>query len=896
MRDWSKMNKTDAIKLFLEKSTHSDLAMIYNHDMECQVNVAQGNGERIKGEYKGKQWSGWTNNTGQLWKSFRIPHNASTVATYIDTPLKFDLNQHAEGIGMTGWDWQQKVSKWVAFDFDAIIGHSDRHPTKLTIDQLNSVRLAAENLPWTTIRRSTSGKGLHIYVSLDDVPTLNHSEHAALARSILNLMSLKTGFAFETHVDICGGNMWVWHRKMVNTDGLVLLKQGKKLKTVPANWQDHISVIKGKRHRIKPNFGKSFTMNEQFDELTSQKQHVPLDETHKALIDFLDTSGASFWWDQDHYMLVAHTFDLAQAHKELRFKGLFTTVATGSEHGTDHNCFMYPQRNGAWSVRRFSEGVSETDTWEQDGKGWTRCYLNRNPDLKTAAKVNDGVEHQTGGFVFRTASASQEAAKQLGISIDLPTALLGRETKLKQHKDGRLIVEVKSEKHDDGGEMKGWIADRGSKWTRIYDLKDTNPVEVDVGNYDDVIRHIIVDGGGSDGWMIQTEKQWSDEPLSHVNLALRSMGLKAAEIQTIIGNNIFKPWLLTNKPFEAEYLGDRCWNRDAAQFKYAPNLDKDEFNCPNWDMILNHVGSDLNQIVKLDPWCRTNGLVTGADYLRCWIASLFQHPFEPLPYLFLWGGQNCGKSILHEAISTLTTKGYVRADKALKTDFNGELRSAVICVIEETDLRQNKQAYNQIKDYVTSLMISLHVKSMTPIMIPNTTHWIQCSNELTSCPIFDGDTRITVMHVPDLIENIPKRLLMEKLRKEAPDFLASILKLELPEPNDRLNIPVLESEGKHQIINTTHSLLETFVSENCYRVDGHTIRLADFHAKFQSWLDPAERYTWTKHKVSKAMVGDTLKGRNAVDSYWCWGNITFDQNARPLPKLKLRGDRLCPIQ
>ena len=30
-------------------------------------------------------------------------------------------------------------------------------------------------------------------------------------------------------------------------------------------------------------------------------------------------------------------------------------------------------------------------------------------------------------------------------------------------------------------------------------------------------------------------------------------------------------------------------------------------------------------------------------------------------------------------------------------------------------------------------------------MIPNTTHWIQCNNELASCPIFDGDTRITVL-------------------------------------------------------------------------------------------------------------------------------------------------------
>ena len=887
------ITRTKAVEKFLKGKTHADLALMYHHDMECQVNVSQGIGERVKGEYKGRQWTGWSDNLGQIWKSFRIPYNAAGEAEYNDVPMSFDLEKHVEGIGMTGWDWKNKVSKWVAYDFDAIVGHSDRHPTKLSMDQLNAVQQAAKQIPWTTVRLSTSGKGLHIYVMLDDVPTDNHSEHAALARAILNLMSVKTGFAFESHVDICGGNMWVWHRKMVGTDGLQLIQSGTKLKKAPVNWRDHIAVVTGKRHRVKPSFS-----SDSYDELSGQKQHVPLDEVHKKLIDFLDDSGASFWWDQDHYMLVAHTYDLSMAHGALDFKGLYSTVATGSEHGSDHNCFLYPQRNGAWSVRRFSEGVSEADTWEQDGKGWTRCYLNRFPDLKTVAKINDGVEHPTGGFVFRTVLEAQEAAKQLDVVIEVPTEMQGRETKLKQHKDGRLVAEVRSEPHDDGGKMRGWIADKGNKWTRIFSLRSESLEEVDVGNYDDVVRHTINDGGGSLGWMVQSEKQWTEEPLTHVNVALRSMGLKAAEVQSIVGNNIFKPWLVTNRPFEPEYLGDRCWNRDGAQFRYAPNLDKDEYKCSFWSRILDHVGSDLDKTVLENKWCKDNGLITGADYLRCWIASLFQKPFEPLPYLFLYGSQNCGKSILHEAISLLMTKGYVRADKALQTNFNGELKSAIVCVVEETDLKQNKQAYNMIKDYVTSLQISLHVKGLTPVMIPNTTHWIQCSNEFTDCPIFGGDTRITALHVPDLLLNssIPKRELMEKLRKEAPDFLTSVLKLVLPEPNDRLNIPVLESEGKIRIIDTSRSLLQLFVAERCHEIDGATIRLQDFFTEFQKWLDPAERYSWTKHKVSKAMPMGIPKGRNSQDSSWCWGNLSFDKTTTPIDKLYRKGDMLCVIK
>ena len=889
----SNVNRTQTIKNFLEANTHADLASQYSYNMECQVNVARDSGERIKGEYKGKQWNGWTDNDGQVWKSFRIPYNANSEPTYQDKPLGFNLNEHAEGIGMTGWDWVNKVSKWVAYDFDAIIGHSDKHPSKLTAEQLNMVRESACKLSWTTIRRSTSGKGLHVYVYLDDVPTANHTEHAALARSILHLMSLKTGFAFESHVDICGSNMWVWHRKLVGTDGLKLIKQGDKLEHIPPNWRDHLEVTTGRRKRIKPGFGGDEQSDEQSREkLLGQKQHIPLDSEHLKLIDFLDESGASFWWDQDHYMLVAHTFDILKAHTKLGMRGVFTTISKGEEHGTDHNCFMYPLRNGSWTVRRYTRGVRETNTWEQDGKNWTRCFLNREPDLRIVARLNDGVEQTTGGFVFHYAEDAQKAATALNVDFDIPNAFLHRETTLKQHKDGRLIVQVKRESHDDGGKLRGWLADKNSKWTQIFDYKPSEPDTIDVGNYDDLVRHTVTENGSSMGWVIQSEKQWTDEPLAHVNVALRSMGLKPMEIQTIVGNNVFKPWVLVNRPFEPQYPGNRLWNRDAAQFRYAPTLDKDSYNHPTWNKILEHVGLNLDGIVKTNPWCQENGLSRGADYLKCWIASMFQFPYEQLPYLFLWGSQNCGKSIFHESLQLLMTKGCVRADNIFETNFNGELERAVLCVIEETDMQKNKKAYNMIKDFVTALHISLHVKNLTPVMMPNTTHWCQCANEPTACPIFQGDTRITVIHVPELKVAVPKRTFMEDLRKEAPDFLASVLKLEIPRSEDRLNIPVLESQGKQEIVKTTYNLLQIFIEENCFRKDGHFIKLSEFHKKFQEWLDPGERFYWTKHKVSKMMDASIPKGRDPATRQWCYGNITFDPNAVSSLPLHLRGDIL----
>ena len=888
------MNKTDAIKSFLQQNTLIDLASLYNADMECQVNVARDDGERIKGEYMGKQWSGFTNSYGDVWKSFRIPYKANSEPEYTDKPMTFSLDEHADGIGMTGWDWKNRQSRWVAFDFDAIIGHSEKHPTKLTLDELNQVKEAAMVLPWTTVRRSTSGKGLHIYVFLEDARTENHTEHAALARSILHYMSAQTGFPFDTHVDICGGNMWVWHRKMKGTDGLTCIKKGETLTKIPPNWRDHLQVVSGKRKRILPDF-----TTDKFEDLTSQKQHTKLDENHRDLIKYLDANGASFWWDEDHHMLVCHTYDLKLAHQGLGLRGVFDTVSKGSEQGIDHNCFAYPLRDGAWVIRRYTQGTSEVSTWDTDNKGWTRCFYNKVPTFKTACKSCGGVEHTTDGFLFTTTEKAIKAAQILGVTIDVPRHLLMRETKLKEHKDGRLVVSIKRETNDVVDCMQDWLCDKITKFTRIYDADVTNVDALDVvGNYDDVVRHIVSESGQSLGWTVRSEKQWTNEPLQHVNVSLRSLGLKPIEIQTVVGNNIFKPWQLVNRPFEPEYIGDRCWNRFAAQFRYPPNLDKDTYHCPSWDNILKHVGKGLDEYILSDTWCQENLLLTGADYLKCWIASLLQAPYEPLPYLFLWSEeQNTGKSILHEALSLLFTVGYVRADHSLQTSFNGELEHAILCVVEETDLQQNKKAYNMIKDFVTGLHISLHVKGLTPVLIPNTTHWIQCANEPTACPLFPGDTRVTVINVQPLEQRIAKRDLIMSLRKEAPDFLASVLKLELPRTGERLNIPVIDTNDKRIIARSNQNLLELFISEHCYRTNGQVISIADFYAAFQEWVDPSERFAWTKQRISKTMHPSIPKGRLRSNATWHYGNITFNKHAEELVKLVLdqKGDTLVPI-
>jgi len=889
--------KTQAVNLFLRAKTHADLANLYSLNMECQVNVAQDGGERVEDSFKGRTWHGWTDGL-TTWKSFRIPYKASTDPEYTDYEMKYDLASHVEAIGMTGWDWKNRVSKWVAYDFDAIVGHSDKHANKLTNKELDAVRDAACEIDWVTVRKSTSGSGLHIYVLLDDIPTSNHNEHAALGRSILGMMSAITGFDFASKVDICGGNMWVWHRKMEGTEGLKIIKQGCKLLDVPSNWMDHVQVITGSRRKNLPQDIDAGSAEDLFAELTGQRPKVPLDADHKRLIEYLRESNALWWWDQDHHMLVSHTHYLKLAHVELTLKGFFESN-TDASNLNEQNCFLFPLRKGGWTVRRYSIGVQEHESWSQDGAGWTRCFFNREPDLQTAARAFGGLEDPKGGFILREAEIAEKVGELLGVRLNVGTPMRGRETHLKEHRDGRLLVEVERKEQDLADEMKGWLPKK-DKWIKMFNAQVASPTEPDVGNYDDMVRHLVTETSEDYGWMIKSDSTWRSEPLTHIRVALMSLGMNNKDVTGVLGSSIFKCWRVVNKPFQPEYPGDREWNRNAAQLKYLPSKDKENLNYRTWQRLLDHCGSGLDESVRHDPWCRANGIVKGGDYLKCWIASLFQEPLEPLPYLFLYGPQNSGKSILHESLSLLLTKGYKRADAALisQAGFNAELEGALICVVEETDLKKNNIAYNRIKDWVTSRELNIHCKGKTPYHISNATHWIQCANDHQACPIFTGDTRITMCYVEPLspIDLIPKRDLIIMLEKEAGDFMASVLDLELPASIDRLNVPVLSTEDKTIVQQLNQTDLERFISEKCSYANGIEIKFSEFVEQFHEWIDPNEIHRWSKIRVGRELPPQFPKGRSRQTGQFYIGNIGWANNEHPtnLPKLTINDGFLEP--
>jgi len=365
-----------------------------------------------------------------------------------------------------------------------------------------------------------------------------------------------------------------------------------------------------------------------------------------------------------------------------------------------------------------------------------------------------------------------------------------------------------------------------------------------------------------------------------------------------MGNAVTRQWVLVNLPFHAEYPGGRQWNLGAPQFKYKPAVleDGEKPHHPHWDLILAHCGGDLDDVVREKEWCQRWGLYSGKDYLTAWTACMFREPFEPLPYLFMYGPQNSGKSTFHEVIALLVTSGVVKADRALtnQNDFNGELANAVLGVVDEVNIaKAGPTVYNKIKEWTTSRYISLHPKRVQVYQQRNCLHFVQTANHRNNCPVFPGDTRITMMHVPPFLKEIPKLILYAALEKEAPHFMHTLLNMSLPTSNTRLRLPVLDTISKEDAADTNQGPLEEFLSDECYNVPGEKITMSDFYDAFMATLSMTEKLEWPKRRLRHCLPSMYPAGKSTKGVIFI-GNMSFKNKVVPpnTPQYVRRGKYL----
>lgn len=171
-------------------------------------------------------------------------------------------------------------------------------------------------------------------------------------------------------------------------------------------------------------------------------------------------------------------------------------------------------------------------------------------------------------------------------------------------------------------------------------------------------------------------------------------------------------------------------------------------------------------------------------------------------------------------------------------------------------------AYNRIKDWTVGRSIQIHQKRETPYTIKNVTKWIQIANDPRYCPIFPGDTRITMVEVYAIDpENVvPKRDFFNLLESEAADFLAAVLQMELPKSNDRLNIPVIETEEKRAAATANQTLIQEFCSTWLYHCEGEKEPIDSLHKQYLKWAESqGETEVVTLQSFTREMIASDCK-------------------------------------
>jgi len=437
--------------------------------------------------------------------------------------------------------------------------------------------------------------------------------------------------------------------------------------------------------------------------------------------------------------------------------------------------------------------------------------------LRDIATEHGGAETATRKFQFDRLEDAIPVIEKFGVWRP-PPVLLGRLAELSASR-GRLVVDVRRE----AGDKFAGLAERRGWLQKVVDVPQ-EPVSLDF------VRRVRQPDQSCEWFTEPFDGTWSRASASDVKLLLMyKLGCPKRDAEKIMGSLIDDPWTQVWEPFKPEYPepDKRIWNRSAPLLKVEPKAGSH----PHWDKLFKHLGRGLNAALKVDPWAIEHG-VDGPGYLKLWLASVIQAPREPLPMLFLFGGQDAGKSTLHEAIDEcLFSAGVVSGDRALKAQHNGELLGGVLAYIEEVDIN-DRRAYARLKDWVTAKTLRIRRMRTDAFRAPNTLHWMMCANARSDCPAILGDTRITFVEVPDLLpdETIPKSILFPRLKEEAPAIAHTLETMKLPTVEGRLHIPMIETESKRQATYDQLPELVRSIIEHRQPFDGTAKELADlFH-------------------------------------------------------------------
>jgi len=316
----------------------------------------------------------WDDSIPEDKRKMRIPHDGDGKKgepDFSDTSYFPSLDKLI-AVGVNGWDWPDRQSRFVTFDLDSLLNHVEG----LTPERIAEIIVKLKAVPWVQIVRSKSGHGFHIRVFFHPFPIAHtHTEHARNAERALAYLSQITGIDLKAAIDACGAIAWIYH---VDTA------------------ENGFELIKDVTECLDLYSTPELTTAEPSKELLESGEVPPPQPArkikpgpkHKELIAYAIAKGGRF--DEEANRLHTHTNILAQAVEDLELHPGFQTNSEGN-HLDHENCFAYPGAKGSWRVVRHTKGVKEHESWETTSDGWTATWLNKAEKKEGAADWPDAI-------------------------------------------------------------------------------------------------------------------------------------------------------------------------------------------------------------------------------------------------------------------------------------------------------------------------------------------------------------------------------------------------------------------------------------------------------------------------------------------------------------------------
>lgn len=873
----------DNTRKLLDHYSHNNPWLLdqWSTALETQIYVTPGTEE----EAHPTKNNCWENGVHE-WKQIRWPYNSGTNPNFEDFEPKFPLMDYVESIGTTWWDWEKMESVAVFFDFDSII----EHDAGLSKKELQRIVEKLSSLGYVTIIRSTSGNGYHVLVFFlegERPRTLNHNEHSLVAEVVLQKMSEDSGLDLRAKVDCFGKIGWIWSTRATDDNqGFAMIKQATHdlSKSEIADW----TKIPAKRMKMRP---KIVAYDEKGQEIAGNNivgftdEVVVLDKDHKRILAALQETEFNFNHLPEHDLFHTHTSALKQVHQRLGLKGPFQTLTSGSNLC---NCYIRPQNGGGFSVFRFGQGVIEHNLWDQTTPTTWCSYNQAILPHKVLMRMGAEFISEKRQYEFESKEELVEAANILRNKVPLKL-IDNREYALAITGRG-MVIKCFCDKDDNPADCDRWKRVSGYHKKVLSRLEEIDTDSI-LSHVDQVIRYVVRDREER-GWAHKTNAGWIHCKEGTAKRTAR-VHIGSQETELYLGTAQLNPWTQVNQPFDRENLEGRKWNLDSAQL--AQRCSTEPGPHPHWDLMLNHIGQSWDEPLANDTEMQKYGICTGSDYLRAWIACMIRHPGIPLPYIFLVGPENSGKSLCHEVLRECITNGVIHGGNALTSTsgFNGEFEGKILIAVDETDLSQFPGFIPRLKAWVNSTYIQIHKKGYQPYDVPNRIKIMQSANTVEALPLPHGDTRVTIGAVPAFegieIPKLGDDGFIVRCVKELPNFLYTLGTMQLPPMTGRTRLPVITTAIKTEILEATKPTSLVFINAMYHNKPGQFTKLSDAYNEYKKWCvteskKPVAPNDFKLQVALKYPVHQGPRGRALTI-----GNLSIDPNAKPSDAFIMEG-------